>query len=164
MLAKRDLTPGTRLVAGDLELHDIPRGAAHPLSVRELAEAVGFVLIAPVRQGEAILLADLAQPGPGGPLAVQLRPDERAVFVPWPQAGAHALEPGDLIDLIAVPDRHDGELLPETVAHARVLQLRPDDFSGGGFVAAVSAAAAGEVIAALARGTVHPVLRPLTEP
>lgn len=164
MLARRDLAPGSRLVPGDLELRELPRGAGHPLSVRDLSEAVGMVVIAPVRAGEAVLLADIAHPGQGGPIAVQLMPGERAVFVPWPLTGVHGLEPGDWIDLVAVSDRFDGELAYETVSFARVLQLHADDFGGGGFVAAVPAGAAGAVVAALARGTLHPVLRPLTEP
>lgn len=161
---RHDLAPGWRLSIADLEWRAVPGGSSHPLSVRDPAEVEGLVLIAPVWQGEPLLLADVASPGPGGPLALQLAAGERAVFVPWPQAGIHGLEPGDWVDLVAVWTRFDAADAYETLTHARVLRLDRSEFGDGGFIAAVPAAAAGEVVAALEHGSLYPVLRPLFEP
>lgn len=162
--ARHDLPPGWRLSWADLEVRSLPKGAGHPHSVRDPADVEGLVLVAPVRQGETLLFADVASAGPGGPLAVQLSAGERAVFVPWAAAAMHGLEPGDWVDLVVVWDRLDGGSAYETVTYARVLTLDPGEYAPGGIVAAVPAAAAGDVVAALQHGTLHPVLRPLTEP
>lgn len=164
MQARHDLPAGWRLGAADVEVRSVPRGAGHPLSVRDPAEVEGMVLVAPVRQGETLLLADVASGGPGSPLAVQLAPGERAVFVPWSLVGMAGLQPGDWVDLVAVWDRFDQAGAYENVTYARILRLDESDFGTGGFVAAVPVAAAGAVVAAVQHGSLHPVLRPLTEP
>lgn len=162
--AKRDLLPGWRVQAEDIETKHVPRGAGHPLRIQHLDEAVGLIVTTTVRQGASLLSPDLANGGPGGPLAVQLSPGERAVFIPWTSPDGPGLEPGDWVDLIAVWDRPDVEHAFDVVAFARVISLPRDDYGSGALVAAVPADTAGDVVAAMARGTLHPVLRPLSAP
>jgi pilus assembly protein CpaB len=96
--AAEDVTRGTVLTEEALEVVTMPSRFAPPGAMRDLARAMGRIVIADIAAGEIITRLRLAGTG-SGPTASLVPPGMRAVQVPV--AGAVGVKPGDLIDVIA---------------------------------------------------------------
>jgi pilus assembly protein CpaB len=96
--AAQDVTRGTVLTEEALEVVTMPSRFAPPGAMRELARAMGRIVIADIAAGEIITRLRLAGTG-SGPTASLVPPGMRAVQVPV--AGAVGVKPGDLVDVIA---------------------------------------------------------------
>ena len=156
--AARELTPGTTLVAGDVQLVEVAADATASLSVGADALEEGTVVLRGVGAGELIPRSAL-----GDAAAVGVRP----VAVP---AGAHlsaAVVAGSRVDLWHVPEQTDGAGAPAPL----VTGVEVAEVDRGGSSLSVSAGAvvhvlvpAGDlptVLAALAGpGQVTPVAVP----
>jgi pilus assembly protein CpaB len=96
--AAEDVTRGTVLTEEALEVVTLPSRFAPPGAMRELARAMGRIVIADIAAGEIITRLRLAGTG-SGPTASLVPPGMRAVQVPV--AGAVGVQAGDLVDVIA---------------------------------------------------------------
>ena len=109
VVAARDLSAGTVLSAGDLQLahrptRDVPRGA-----VRSTAAATGRPVSSAVRRGE--VLTDVRLVGPGALRGLAAGTVAAPVRIADAESAA-LLRPGDVVDLLAasaVPDAPTGE-------------------------------------------------------
>lgn len=114
----RHLERGTRVSPGDVEVVEIPAGAAPPGALRRAEMAVGLTLAADVAAGEPLTALRLARAGPVASLVPQgLRAIPVATAVP-----AGMVAPGDLVDVLSVVS---GRPFAEVaVAGAEVLVVR----------------------------------------
>jgi pilus assembly protein CpaB len=96
--AAEDVTRGTVLTEGALEVVTLPSRFAPPGAMRDLARAMGRIVIADIAAGEIITKLHLAGTG-SGPTSSLVPPGMRAVQVPV--AGAVGVKPGDVVDVIA---------------------------------------------------------------
>jgi pilus assembly protein CpaB len=96
--AADDVTRGTVLTEEALEVVTLPSRFAPPGAMRDLARAMGRIVIADIAAGEIITQLRLAGTD-SGPTAALVPPGMRAVQVPV--AGAVGVKPGDVVDVIA---------------------------------------------------------------
>ena len=116
-LAARDLAPGTRLVAGDLRLIDLPAEAVPASAAPSVSALVGKVLADGVRAREP--LTDLRLAGRGAPS--DLEPGQVAAPVRLADPGlAPLVHTGMTVDVLAAPDSPTGPADSST-APARVV-------------------------------------------
>ncbi|MEZ4501441.1 MAG: Flp pilus assembly protein CpaB [Dehalococcoidia bacterium] len=104
VVATRDVPVRDRIVAGDLELREVPVEAVHSLAVRDVDAAMNMFALSTIRAGEQVLSVDLGtQPG-GSALSKLLPEGMRALSIAVSDAVAAGglVEPGDRVDLMGV--------------------------------------------------------------
>src|SRR5699024_6632561 len=104
VVAAHDLAPGNVLADGDVALVDRPAHAAPDDVVQHTDAALGEVVAAPMRAGEAI--TDVRLLGTALARAAAGVDDARLVTIrPADPALANIVRAGDIVDVIAAPDR-----------------------------------------------------------
>jgi Flp pilus assembly protein CpaB len=133
VVAAHDLKPGAALAPADLAVRPLPPGLIPEGTVADPQQLVGRTVAGPVRAGEALTDARVITPRLAG-LATSI-PDARVVSVRLPdQTLADMLRPGDIVDVITVPQRQPGAAEdattkqtgirpPEVLAQAAVVLL-----------------------------------------
>ena len=128
----RDLPAGHRLADADLTVHPLDRGLVPDGVVTDTAVVLGTRLTAPVRRGEVLTDARLADAGGNAD-------SRRVVPIPLadPAMGA-LLKPGDVVDLVVSADPGDGSdpaPHPQTLARAvEVVEVPPGRVGGSATV------------------------------
>ena len=132
-VAAHDLRPGAALLPADVAIRRLPPDQVPDGSVKTPEQLLGRTVAGPVRKGEALTDARVITPRLAQ-LATAVS-DARVVPVRLPdQALADMLRPGDLVDVITVPQRQPGSAeeatarqtgrkLPEVLARAAVVVL-----------------------------------------
>lgn len=148
LVAASDLPAGARLAAGDVEVVALAPDAVPDGALDDVDDAVGSLLAAPVRAGEAV--TDVRLVGPGladsapGSVALPVRLSDGA------QVGL--LETGDAIDLLATePESRTTTTVASGAVVLAVPDLEdaaPDAIPGRLVVLGIPAAAVAEVTAA----------------
>lgn len=145
VVARADLLPGSTLTGSDLALAERPDDAVASDAVRDPADLRGRLLVAPVRAGEVLRQRDVV----GSTLLSALGDALVAVPVRLADDGVAALlQPGDVVDLVAV---HDGSAavvaagvrvlaVPRPAASTSVLGASSGSEGGSLVVVAASAA------------------------
>lgn len=145
VVARADLLPGSTLTGSDLALAERPDDAVASDAVRDPADLRGRLLVAPVRAGEVLRQRDVV----GSTLLSALGDALVAVPVRLADDGVAALlQPGDVVDLVAV---HDGSAavvaagvrvlaVPRSAASTSVLGASSGSEGGSLVVVAASAA------------------------
>lgn len=102
VVANKDLRPGTFLSGETVAVREVPRAFLHSDAVlaEHWSSMAGRVISHPIRSGEPVLLAHLAQDATAG-FSSQLDPGMRALTFPVDDESSIAgmLAPGDRIDL-----------------------------------------------------------------
>jgi Flp pilus assembly protein CpaB len=174
VVARADLELGSRVLAGDLRVVNLPAAAVPPDALAHRADAVGRIVAVPVLAGAAVAdraLAPRRRDGLGGIVA----PGRRAVRV----TTADGLRPdaGSVVDILATLDARDvgGSVEPTVVVArgARVLAVDPSPSSRDanasgpdarvGVVVLVTEVEAGHLADATARGALMLALDPPEE-
>jgi len=173
VVAARDLAAGTRIDASLLAVRAIPRqwATADTVGPERLAELEGAVLERPVRGGDPVTPAHVAQGEPPA-LSARLDSGRRAVTIPVDEINSQSglLEPGDRIDLyVSFVDRRKRMTVPLLQA-VRVLatgrQTAPGQEADGGpraystVTLETSPEDAVRLVAARQSGTLTALLRP----
>ncbi|MDA2809182.1 SAF domain-containing protein [Nocardiopsis sp. RSe5-2] len=161
--AARDLSPLDPVAAADLEVRTLPADAVPEGALRPGEEPVGGSLTGPVRRGEVLTDARLADSPAAG-----YGPGAAAVPVRVADAEAAALvAPGDRVDLVAAPPgpseappgfAPDTGRPPAVLAEDRPVVAVPDPQDGGAGGtggAVIVVAAEGDEAAALAAASVR---------
>jgi Flp pilus assembly protein CpaB len=121
VVARRTVSAGEEVRAGDVELRVLPRRAVLGDAYRRKEEVVGKVARAEIFQGEQIIRRRIE--GDGLPASEQLRPGERAVYVSLgTEHPANLFRLGDRVEVVV-----GSEEGPRTLGPFRVLFL---DFAG----------------------------------
>jgi Flp pilus assembly protein CpaB len=131
VVAGRDLTVGERITAADLDLKRVPVAAVPAGAISAPDQAIGQFVAFPVMAGQYLTPRHLVRDPTGASLTggLPVPPGDRIVSLPATPASAlgGALAPGDLVDVIAVPDPGKGAAGPgldpagNTVLGQRVL-------------------------------------------
>lgn len=151
LTAAADLAAGTTLTAGDLRLAELPQGFAPTGALAAVDAALGRILAAPVRRGEALTdvrLAgsDLLGGRTDGAVAVPVRIADAA--------SAALLTAGDRVDVLAAATAPGGQPSAQVVAaDAQVLAV-PTAVQDAGEGALIVLAATPGVAARLAAAAV----------
>lgn len=152
VVATRDLPAGAVLDPGDLDVVGLPDAVVPDDAVfGDPSAVVGATVRAPIVAGEAVAASRLGA-GELGPTAALLPAGWRGVAVPV--GAAPPLRPGDRVQLVAVaggPGSGDPALV--VADDAEVLVVEDDTLT-----LAVPDAEVSDVVAAVARGLVAPVL------
>ena len=133
-----------------VQLKEYPSSFIQPEAVFSMEEAIGYVALAPLSEGEQVLKTKLTRPGPTTGLSLQVSPTKRALTIPIDEMRgvAKLLKPGDRIDIIAAIDvKSDSEtkkqiktLMQDVVILAtgiKVVNELPrvfEEISGEGFI------------------------------
>lgn len=158
--AARDLSPLDPVAAADLEVRTLPADAVPEGALRPGEEPVDGALTGPVRRGEVLTDARLADSPAAG-----YGPGTAAVPVRVADAEAAALvAPGDRVDLVAAPPGASeappgfapgAEGPPAVLAEDRPVVAVPDPRESGAGGAVIVVAAEGDEAAALAAASVR---------
>lgn len=105
VVAAQDVAVIRPLTAADMELRLVPPDALPTGAVPNVDAALGRVPIAPLWQGQALVMQALADDAAVFHTGLSLRPGERAIAIPITAVGAvgGAITPGARVDVIAVP-------------------------------------------------------------
>lgn len=121
VVARRTISAGEEVRNGDVEAKTIPRRAVLGDAYRRKEEVVGRTARAEIFQGEQVLRRRIE--GEGLPASEQLRPGERAVYLPLgTEHPAHLFRLGDQVEVVV-----GGEGGFQAIGPFRVLFL---DFAG----------------------------------
>jgi pilus assembly protein CpaB len=127
LVAERDLTIGERLTADDLAVRRVPASSLPDGVLTTVDQAVGQFLSFPLLAGQYVTPRHLSRDPSGSALTggLPVPPGDRIVSLPLTPAAAlgGALAPGDLVDVIAVPD-------PARSASAAALDLAGNSVLG----------------------------------
>jgi pilus assembly protein CpaB len=128
LLVAHDLSPGTVVEPDDVTVASRPSGQRPDGALTGVDEALGRVVVSPVRNGE--VLTDVRLLGPG--LVDALPPGEVATPVRVADAAAAGLvRPGDHVDvLVAI----EGQGAAHHVVHAATVLAQPHGAGGGGIL------------------------------
>ncbi|EFV14192.1 SAF domain-containing protein [Segniliparus rugosus] len=130
VVAAHDLKPGAALLPADLGIRRLPPDQVPEGAATAAEQLVGRTVAGPVRTGETLTDARVIAPRLAQ-LATSV-PEARIVPVRLPdQALADMLRPGDVVDVITVPQRQSG--LPED-ATTKQTGLRPPEVLARGAV------------------------------
>ena len=93
-----------------LELVEIPKKFVQPGFAREIQDVVGLVTLAPINEGEQVLINKILLPGPETGLSLQVTPGKRAFSIPVnrTRAVSFLLKPGDRVDVLAKVSLNQG--------------------------------------------------------
>lgn len=112
LIAGRDLAAGQQLTADDLAVRRVPASSLPEGALSSPDQAVGYFVAFPVMAGQYLTPRHLSR-GPAGAAltgGLPVPPGDRILSLPATPAAAlgGALAPGDLVDVIAVPDPGKG--------------------------------------------------------
>jgi pilus assembly protein CpaB len=142
-----DVARGSILTDETLEVVTLPSRFAPPGAMRDLARATGRIAMADIAAGEILTSLRLAGTD-AGPTASLVPPGMRAVQVPV--GGAVGVQPGDLIDVIAI---FGGGGAHTEVTGEGIEVLAVDRGGGGAFGAAAAPSSEGVGIVLLVTPT-----------
>ena len=93
-----------------VELIQIPKKFVQPGYARRIEDVVGQVALAPIDEGEQVLLNKVIAPGPETGLSLHISPGKRAITIPVNEqrAVARLLKPGDRVDMLVAVDMGSG--------------------------------------------------------
>ena len=102
LIAKRDLEARTVIEADDLDLKEVEFEFVSPEAVHDSIQAIGRVLIQPMKTGQPFLRSNFASEGSGLHLASALEPGMRAMSVTLSDnlGMENLLYPGALVDVL----------------------------------------------------------------
>lgn len=105
VVASRDVAVIRPLTAQDLELRSVPPDALPAGALSNVEDAIGRVPIAPLWQGQPLVVHALADDTATFHTGLTLRPGERAIAIPVVAVSAvgGAISPGARVDVLAVP-------------------------------------------------------------
>lgn len=131
VVATRDVAVIRPLTREDLEVRSVPPDALPTGALSSVEEVVGRVPIAPLWQGQSLVLQALADDAASFHTGLTLRPGERAVAIPVVAVGAvgGAIAPGARVDVLAVPligRAPAGRTVELLAAEALVLDVRSE--------------------------------------
>lgn len=157
VIAARDLLPGDQITEADVVVRQRPRGHHPPGSLHQLDDVVGAVVVAATFTGEPVALHRISTHRLG------LRPDERAVTVPFPLAPP-PLQVGDAVEVVGVGvdngfdglgDRGPVQVSARQLGSARVLVVDEN-----GVTLAIGPTQVAPILEQLGGGTVELVFTP----
>jgi Flp pilus assembly protein CpaB len=111
VVALRDLSRGEVVGSEAIAISEVPAQMAPPGLLSDVPDAIGRVVVGPVREGEIITQARLAAP-PAGPISSLVPSGLRAIAVPS-DLTSDLLEAGDRVDVLVT---YGGRAHTETVA------------------------------------------------
>lgn len=133
LVADRDLAVGTRIEDGDVAVRRVPVSAVPEGALSSPDQAAGQFVAFPAMAGQYLTARHLSRTraGAAATSGLPVPPGDRVLSLPVSPAAAvgGALAPGDLVDVIAVPDTGKGPPLAgldpagNTVLGQRVLVL-----------------------------------------
>ena len=131
VVAARDVTEIRPLTAQDLEVRAVPPDALPVGAVSNVDAVIGRVPIAPLWQGQPLVVRALADDATTFHTGLTLRPGERAIAIPVVAVSAvgGAIAPGARVDVIAVPvigRAPAGRVVELLAAEALVLDVRTE--------------------------------------
>ena len=105
VVAAQDVPAIRPLTAADLEVRSVPPDALPTGAVSNVDDAVGRVPIAPLWQGQPLVVQALAVDAAVFHTGLTLRPGQRAIAIPVSAVSAvgGAISPGARVDVVAVP-------------------------------------------------------------
>jgi Flp pilus assembly protein CpaB len=105
VVAARDVLVIRPLIAQDLEVRSVPPDALPPGAISDVGEVIGRVPVAPLWQGQPLVVQALTDDAAVFHTGLRLRPGERAVAIPVAAVSAvgGAISPGARVDVLAVP-------------------------------------------------------------
>jgi Flp pilus assembly protein CpaB len=139
LVATHDLSVGTRIQSADVALRSVNPASLEGAVLRNADQAVGQTVSSPIFQGQFVDARQLAASSNAAMLAagLQLPQGDRIIGLPITPAAAvgGALKPGDLVDVLAIPNpAKEASLLDQPVSPPTVLGkdvlvvgLRTDD-------------------------------------
>ena len=112
LVAEHDLQVGRQLIAGDLMVRRVPASSLPEGALNSPDQAIGQFVAFPLMTGQYLTPRHLSH-GPAGSAltgGLPVPPGDRILSLPATPAAAvgGALAPGDLVDVIAVPDPGKG--------------------------------------------------------
>jgi pilus assembly protein CpaB len=131
VVASRDIAVIRALLAEDLEVRSVPPDALPAGAVSRIDDAIGRVPIAPLWQGQPLVVHALADDAATFHTGLTLRPGERAIAIPVAAVSAvgGAISPGARVDVLAVPllgRAPAGRVVELLAADALVLDVRAE--------------------------------------
>ncbi len=102
LVAQRDLRPGTEIATEMVETRPVPEGLLPEGHLTDAAQAIGRMLIAPVKANEVLLLSDFSGERGSG-LSARLPDGRWAIVIPagWFASPVPQVITGDHMDLLA---------------------------------------------------------------
>ncbi len=102
LVAQRDLRPGTEIASEMVETRPVPQGLLPEGHLTDAAQAIGRMLIAPVKANEVLLISDFSGERGSG-LSARLPDGRWAIVIPagWFASPVPQVITGDHLDLLA---------------------------------------------------------------
>jgi Flp pilus assembly protein CpaB len=131
VVSARDVSVIRPLTAEDVEVRSVPPDALPSGALSNVADVIGRVPIAPLWQGQPLVVHALADDAAAFHTGLTLRPGERAIAIPVVAVSAvgGAISPGARVDVIAVPligRAPAGRVVELLAAEALVLDVRTE--------------------------------------
>jgi pilus assembly protein CpaB len=162
LVATRDLSPGARVGAGDVEVRSLPSGLVPSDAVGDADQARGRVVVTAVYEGQAVVRRQLAPWGLTGAAAL-LPAGKRGIAVAAGPAAAK-LTKGDTVDVLATFDPATPQAAGKEPTFPVAVGASVIDVGGEAVTIAVDPEEAKRVAFAMAHGAVTVVLSSVTTP
>jgi pilus assembly protein CpaB len=123
VVAAVDIPARTTITPAMLQERTLPSSAVEPDAMQQPAQAVGQLSLITIPAGSQVSASKIGRPSDVG-LPVRLAPGKRAVSISIDKVKGISgmLEPGDRVDIIAIPPRNGNEL-PQAAAILRGIRV-----------------------------------------
>lgn len=123
VVAAVDIPARATITANMVQERELPSSAVEPDAIQQTSQAVGQLSLITIPAGSQVSVSKIGRPQDVG-LPVRLAPGKRAVSISIDKVKGISglLEPGDRVDIIAIPPRNGNEL-PQAAAILRGIRV-----------------------------------------